>query len=60
MRLARQHGNDRLDAASARAIALGSRRLHTVKNILATGQDHSARGDGFGRTTPLGHALNHD
>ena len=39
MRLGRQHGNDRLDAASARAIALRSCRFHTVKNILATGQD---------------------
>ena len=39
MRLGRQHGNPRLDAASARAIALGSCRFHTVKNILATGQD---------------------
>ncbi len=40
MRLGRQHGNGRLDAASARAIALRSCRFHTVKNILATGQDH--------------------
>ena len=40
MRLGRQHGNARLDAASARAITLGSCRFHTVKNILATGQDH--------------------
>ena len=39
MRVGRQHGNPRLDAASARAIALGSCRFHTVKNILATGQD---------------------
>ena len=39
MRLGRQHGNPRLDAASARAMALGSCRFHTVKNILATGQD---------------------
>ena len=39
MRLGRQHGNARLDAASARAIVLGSCRFHTVKNILATGQD---------------------
>ena len=40
MRLGRQHGNPRLDAASARAMALGSCRFHTVKNILAAGQDH--------------------
>ena len=39
MRLGRQHGSDRLDAACARAIALRSCRFHTVKNILATGQD---------------------
>ena len=37
MRLGRQHGNDRLDAASARA--LGSCRFDTVRNILAAGQD---------------------
>ena len=39
MRLGRQHGNARLDAASTRALALGSCRFHTVKNILAAGQD---------------------
>ena len=39
MRLGRQHGNDRLDAACARAIALGSCRFDTVRNILAAGQD---------------------
>ena len=38
-RLGLQHGNARLDAASARAIAIGSCRFHTVNNILATGQD---------------------
>ena len=39
MRLGRQHGNARLDAASARAMALGSYHYRTVRNILATGQD---------------------
>ena len=39
MRLGRQYGNDRLDAASARAMALGSYRYRTVKNILTAGQD---------------------
>ena len=39
MRLGQQYGNDRLDAASARAMALGSYRYRTVKNILAAGQD---------------------
>ena len=35
----RQHGNARLDAASARAMALGSYHYRTVRNILAAGQD---------------------
>ena len=39
MRLGRQHGNVRLDAACARALALGSCRYHTVRNILTNGQD---------------------
>ena len=39
MRLGRQHGNDRLDAACTRAIALGSCRFDTVRNILTAGQD---------------------
>jgi hypothetical protein len=39
MRLGRQYGAARLDAASARAAALGSYRYRTVKNILAAGQD---------------------
>ena len=39
MRLGRRHGDARLDAACARAMALGSCRFHTVKNILAAGQD---------------------
>jgi len=36
-RLGRQHGNGRLDAVSA--LALGSCRFDTVRNILAAGQD---------------------
>ena len=39
MRLGRQYGDARLEAASARALALGSCRFHTVKNILAAGRD---------------------
>ena len=39
MRLGRQHGDARLDAASARALAIGSCHYRTVKNILAAGQD---------------------
>ena len=39
MRLGRRHGNARLDAASARAMALGSCHYRTVKNILNAGQD---------------------
>ena len=42
MRLGRRHSNARLDAASARALALGSCRFHTVKNIPAAGQDPAA------------------
>ena len=33
-------GNVRLEAACARALALGSCRYQTVKNILSAGQDH--------------------
>ena len=39
MRLGRRHGDARLDAASARALAIGSCHYRTVKNILAAGQD---------------------
>lgn len=39
MRLGRTYGATRLDAASARALALGSYRYRTVKNILAAAQD---------------------
>ena len=39
MRLGRQHGDARLDAASARALAIGSCHYRTVKNILPAGQD---------------------
>ena len=39
MQLGRRYGNSRLEAASARALALGSPRFHTVKNILTAGQD---------------------
>ncbi len=39
MRLGRTYGDTRLDAASARAVALGSYRYRTVKNILASAQD---------------------
>ena len=39
MHLGRRHGNIRLEAACARALALGSCRYHTVRNILTAGQD---------------------
>ena len=42
MRLGRRYGDARLEAASARALALRSYRYHTVKNILASGQDRLA------------------
>ena len=39
MQLGRRHGSARLEAASARALALDSHRFRTVRNILAAGQD---------------------
>ena len=39
MRLGRKYGDARLDAACARAVALGSYRYRTVDNILGAGQD---------------------
>ena len=39
MRLGRRYGAARLEAASARATALGSYRYRTVTNILASAQD---------------------
>ena len=39
MRLGRRYGNTRLEAASARALALGSCRYRTLQNMLAAGQD---------------------
>ncbi len=39
MRLGRQYGDARLEAASARAVALGSYRYRTIQNILAAAQD---------------------
>lgn len=39
MRLAKPHGTDRLEAASARAIHLCSFSYQTIKNILASGTD---------------------
>ncbi len=49
MRLGRQYGADRLEAASARALRLQSYSYRTVKNILASAQDrlpfHDAESD---------------
>ena len=39
MRLGRKYGDARLEAASTRAVALGSYRYRTVDNILAAAQD---------------------
>jgi hypothetical protein len=39
MRLGRHHGNERLEAACARAERLRSYSYRTVKNILASAQD---------------------
>ena len=67
MRLGRQYGNDRLDAASARAMALGSCRYRTVRNILAARPGSSAppaagrdEPDAGARQHPRRHLLRHD
>ena len=39
MRLGQRYGDARLEAASARALALRSYRYRTVQNMLASGQD---------------------
>ena len=39
MQLGRRYGNSRLEAACARALAFGSCRFLTVRNILTAGQD---------------------
>jgi len=39
IRLGKQHGPERLDAACRRALAIGSRNYRTVKNILSSGAD---------------------
>ena len=39
MQLGRRYGNSRLEAACARALALGACRFLTVRNILTAGQD---------------------
>lgn len=40
LRLAHKFGAPRLEAACARAVAVGEYRYHTIKTILATGLDH--------------------
>jgi hypothetical protein len=53
--LLKPYGQDRLEAACARAMAHGSPQYRTVKTILATGADQcldapAATPDGYGRT----------
>ena len=48
MRLGRTYGAARLNAACARAVALGSYRYHTVKNILTSGLRRALVRDGAG------------
>ena len=50
MRLGRRYGAARLEAASARAAALGSYRYRTVTNILNAAQDRLPPRDGHGGT----------
>ena len=52
MRLGRQYGADRLEAASARALRLHSYSYRTVKNILASAQDRLPFHDAAPDPTP--------
>ncbi len=56
MRLGRRYGAARLEAASARATALGSYRYRTVTNILASAQDRLPLDAPDERPTPAPHA----
>ena len=47
MRLGKRHGHARLEAAAARAMALGAPRYRTVQNILASGVDRLPLVDGL-------------
>jgi hypothetical protein len=55
MRLGRQYGNDRLEAACARAQSIRAPHYRSVKSILACGLDRqdSNRLDGDGSSTAL-------
>ena len=52
MRLGRQYGADRLEAASSRALRLKSYSYRTVKNILASGQEQLPFEDSATDPTP--------
>jgi len=41
MRLARQYGKERLEAAATRAVALGAMRYRSVASILKSGLDRA-------------------
>jgi hypothetical protein len=41
MRLGRQYGNDRLEAAATRAVTLGAMRYRNVASILKSGLDRA-------------------
>src|SRR5262245_8334692 len=51
MRLGKRHGSARLEAAAARAMALGAPRYRTVQNILASGVDRLPLGDRLASAT---------
>jgi hypothetical protein len=52
MRLGRQHGEARLEAACARAERLGAYSYRSVKNILARGLDRVALEEESALSTP--------
>jgi hypothetical protein len=52
MRLSKAHGPARLDAAAARALALGAPSYRTVQNILASGVDRVPLADGTSAAPP--------
>ena len=63
MRLAREYGNDRLEAACARAQSIRAPHYRSVKSILASGldrQDSSLLGGTGGQRNPAAPMPTHD
>jgi transposase len=55
LRLEKQYGSDRLEAACTRALAAGARSYRHVDAILKRGLDRMPAAKGAGRATPLDH-----